>query len=86
MILALLAYVEHIFDHRVWSSVSEMRVIQIGINELNTLSPTYLMLNMALKLGIKQKSLSVADKLDIINCSVLSDVCSTPGISTYLTV
>jgi hypothetical protein len=57
-----LAYVERMLVLRLWSLVSALRVIQIVISELNTLTP---LLNMASKVGINQKVLLVADKLDI---------------------
>jgi hypothetical protein len=67
MILALLAYIEHMLVCHLWSSISALIVIQIVINELNTLTPDSLLLNVASsKVEIKQKELSVADKLDII--------------------
>jgi hypothetical protein len=41
MILALAANAEHVFVHHRWPLVSMLRVIQIVIKELNSLTPAY---------------------------------------------
>jgi hypothetical protein len=65
VILALSGYVEHVFVCQLQSSIRVLREIQIEINELNTLTPTYTTVKYGIKSENKKKALSVADTLYI---------------------
>jgi hypothetical protein len=66
MILALLAYVQLAFVCHLWSTVSALKVIQIVISGLNTITPAYPTVKYGTESGNKKKALSFADKFDII--------------------